>query len=540
MKKTLITIAAGCRNNPAVNAATAWRTALRQAVAENAAGVHFPAGEYHFYAPGTTRIFASYSNNDDGLKQIVFYLEKLQDFTVSGDGAKLVFHGRLSPFLVRECRNITLCGLEIDFAESYAEDAVLLDRNGDTAWMQIGGNWRVSGGKMHFFHDILDNYSGGLRFTAFDRATGDYPPSGFGKSCRNQVLKREKDKVLLPLAMPDDAPEFYLMRHQGRLNPAVVIDRSVDTVVADVTLRRAGGMGFLAQNSENILVENLTVAPAEGRSMGVTDDAVHFSECAGLVEIKNCLLRNTLDDAINIHGVYRKLRYRVGEYLLEGGHFQQFGIWDGRAGDEMELAKAATMQSYGVVHLKSIAPANKQHCFVKFAEPLPAEYVDGDIIRNLRAGKLQVKITGTTISNTRSRGVLVSGTEYAEVSNCDIHAPGAGIFIAGDMNYWYESGPNRNVVIKDNIFRRCHYMKSSVSRAPVTVAPEIPHPVPGTFYHGKISLLNNRFILANGDPALFLRQVTECTMQGNTYEAAPGTELKIADIKECGSVSPAD
>ena len=43
----------------------------------------------------------------------------------------------------------------------------------------------------------------------------------------------------------------------------------------------------------------------------MSDDALHITDCRGKLRIANCRLSGTLDDSINVHGVFRKLKSRI-------------------------------------------------------------------------------------------------------------------------------------------------------------------------------------------------------------------------------------
>ncbi len=48
-----------------------WNRALEQAVKNGDKEIFFPAGTYHFFPEGSRTEYCAYSNNDEGVKQIV-------------------------------------------------------------------------------------------------------------------------------------------------------------------------------------------------------------------------------------------------------------------------------------------------------------------------------------------------------------------------------------------------------------------------------------------------------------------------------------
>ena len=75
-----------------------WTPAVAEALRSHADGLFFPSGVYHFYPEGTETRYLCITNNDEGLKKQVFRVENRDGFTLRGDHAELVFHGRVLPF----------------------------------------------------------------------------------------------------------------------------------------------------------------------------------------------------------------------------------------------------------------------------------------------------------------------------------------------------------------------------------------------------------------------------------------------------------
>lgn len=70
----------------------------------------------------------------------------------------------------------------------------------------------------------------------------------------------------------------------ARYNPAFFISNSENIGIRDVTLYHCGGMGVIAQSSEDIELLRLKVIPAEGRMISITADATHFVNCKGYIK----------------------------------------------------------------------------------------------------------------------------------------------------------------------------------------------------------------------------------------------------------------
>ena len=501
------------------NASARWNAAFRDARKCGDNEIFFPHGTYHFHQDGTAEKYCFFSNNDEGVKQIVFDLDSLDGFTVSGDDALFVFHGRLTPFRLLNCSNITLRGFRIDFAESMVSDAEILRVASDATELKLHGTHWMEGGRLHFIRDAYDNFSNTLAFLQFDPLRKEPLQKPIRFSCPNRILPSPDGTVRLPLAFGQPG-DCFAIKHQGRFNPAIVIDRSENTTVKDVTVHHCGGMALLAQCSTNLVISGLSVIPAANRMISVPDDCIHCADCRGEILIDSCRLENSLDDAINVHGISRRLRTRtVGErfLFLETGHFQQFGLEAARPGDELEFIKNDTLRPYHKARLKSVCPLNKQITGVEFEGELPAEYTDGDCVRNLAAASAVLTVRNCRIRATRPRGILCSGLGRILIENNFIHTPGAGVYISGDANFWFESGPLSDVLIRGNHFEHCCFLHGSTGRAAISILPEIPRELPDFYFHRNIRIRENTFI-GNTSNAVIAHSVNGLDFTQNTVQ----------------------
>ena len=70
--------------------------------------ISFEYGEYHFYEACACRSVFAPSNNETGEKIVAFPLIDCKNVTIDGNGSTFVFHGRLSPFIVKNSSDITI------------------------------------------------------------------------------------------------------------------------------------------------------------------------------------------------------------------------------------------------------------------------------------------------------------------------------------------------------------------------------------------------------------------------------------------------
>ena len=503
---------------PGVAASAALQDALAAAIQGDHV-LHFPPGEYHFYPEGCSRKYCWFSNNDEGIKTIAILLDSVDDFTISGKDALLIFHGRISPLAAFNCRNLKVEGLRVDFADSFVSDADLVCRENGIAWFRLPGQHKVVNGKIVFTEDFYDNLHGKLFFFSYDCEKKELirHPGMIVVENRN-ILSRD-GLVGVPDQFAEVRTDAFLIKHEMRLCPGMVFDHCTNVQLSGVTLHHAAGMGFLLQASDTCTVENCIVAP-RGRRTSVSDDALHITDCRGRIRIADCDLSGTLDDSINVHGVFRNLKFYMpdgGMYYLETGHHQQMGVFNIQPGDHLELRHRKTGVPYCILNVTQAHQVNRSYSVLEFAEKkLPPEFTEGDPAWILET-QAELRVENTRCFPLNGRGILASGLRNIHISGCTFHTYGAGVFIPGDFNYWYESGPVAHAVIENNFFDNCCNSPGGVTREPLTVFPELRELEKDFYYHGSITVRNNRF-RADKRCLISMLSVAEAAVEGNTFE----------------------
>ena len=152
------------------NCTPAVRAALDECRRNGTKGLLFPAGTYHFYPEGTEEKYCYISNNDSGFKKIVFLLKGLSEFSIIGENSRFIFHGRIIPFVVEDCRQINLCGFSVDFDRSFISRAEVLTIGKDWMDLQLTADdlYRIEDDRIVFFDDLYRHLRPYLNFMEFD------------------------------------------------------------------------------------------------------------------------------------------------------------------------------------------------------------------------------------------------------------------------------------------------------------------------------------------------------------------------------------
>ncbi|MBO7680903.1 MAG: right-handed parallel beta-helix repeat-containing protein, partial [Thermoguttaceae bacterium] len=110
-----------------------------------------------------------------------------------------------------------------------------------------------------------------------------------------------------------------------------------------------------------------------------------------------------------------------------------------------------------------------ENCGIENVSETPSVVYRNNVIRNNRA-------RGGLFST--SRPVLIEGNRFDHVS-------GTALLFCGDCSGWYESGPCREVVVRNNQFIDCMGSLYQFCRGIISIYPEIPNlAAQKKFYYG--------------------------------------------------------
>lgn len=536
----------GLKPNTNKNASPVLQKALQKIKAEYKEGdsivIRFAEGHYNFYEKGAAIREYYISNHDqDNPKKVGIALEDMRNLTLDGNGAQFIFHGRMLPVSLLRSTNCSLKNFSIDFATPHIAQIKIVDSSPETgvtfepaSWV----NYRIT--KDSVFETYGEGWtvrpSWGVVFDGETRHlvynTGDLGCKTKGAtevSPRRINVPAWKEKRLKP-------GMFFIMRGWGRPTPGIFLSHDLNTIIDNVKVHYAEGMGLLAQFSENITLEKFGVClkgDDDPRYFTTQADATHFSGCKGKIISCNGLYEGMMDDAINVHGTYLKVVKRVDDHTLIGRymHDQSWGFEWGCPDDEVQFVRSQTMELVGDRnHITSIRPYDKdkidgarEYC-ITFKGPLDKAIneSEGFGIENL-TWTPEVLFAGNVIRNNRARGALFSTPRKTVVEdNLFDHTSGTAVLLCGDCNGWFETGACRDVTIRNNRFINALTSLYQFTEAVISIYPEIPD-LAGQqkYFHGGkeggIIIENNEFDTFDS-PILYAKSVDGLLFRGNTIK----------------------
>ncbi len=457
--------------------------------------LRFEEGRYNFHEKGCAEREYYISNHDQtNPKKVGLALEDMKNLTVDGQGAELIFHGRMLPVSLLRSENCTLKNLHIDFENPHISQVKVIENDPQKGIVFEPAQWvkyRIT--KDGFFETFGDGWTmrhnygiafeGDTKHLVYNTSDVYCPIKGVKEIAPRRILAPEwKDQRLVPGTV-------MALRGWYRPTPGIFLSHDVNTTIENVQVHYAEGMGLLAQLCENITLDKFGVClrgENDPHYFTTQADATHFSGCKGKIVSRNGLYEGMMDDAINVHGTYLKVVKRVDDRTLVGRymHNQAWGFEWGCIGDEVQFVRSNTMELIGETNrIASIRPYDKEQIagarefLITFAEPVDAAINEksGFGIENL-TWTPEVLFAGNVIRNNRARGTLFSTPKATVVEdNLFDHTSGAAVLLCGDCNGWYETGACRNVIIRKNRFVNALTNLFQFTNAVISIYPEIPN-----------------------------------------------------------------
>ena len=327
-------------------------------------------GRYDFHPQDAASRNYYVSNHDQPQPRPVGVpLEDLHDFVLDGQGAELVFHGRMMPMSLVRSTDCTLKNFSIDFANPQISQITIVESNAEKGttfkpapWVKYRisdkGDFITYGDGWAFRHQYAIAFEGDTRHIVYNTADL-YCPIANVKEVGEGLLNAPgwKDSRLKPGTV-------LALRSWERPSPGLFVTHCKDTKLHNIKMHYAEGMGLLAQMSENLDLDGFSVClkgDNDARYFTTQADATHFSGCKGKITSVNALYEGMMDDAINVPGTYLRIVKRlsnntvVGQYM----HGQAYGFYWGGEDDKVQFVNSTTMEITEANSIEDIEPYDK-------------------------------------------------------------------------------------------------------------------------------------------------------------------------------------
>ena len=313
--------------------------------------------------------------------------------------------------------------------------------------------------------------------------------------------------------------EYVCLYHKVYGGVCIYFGDCDQSTLRDVTVHSFPGMGFYSTDrSTNITVERYRVERPKRttRLTSTNADGSKYVHTGGMLTIKDCYYEGMGDDAINIHSSYGKVVQRDGKTLsmarIRRGQEVDVSARYVLQGDTVEFYDGKTMVPKGTA---KVLERDDQSITLDVA---PDRVVVGDLFNNISMTP-KVRILGVEVHRNRARGFLLQSQDVI-VEKCKILNPtGIGIFVTMDVNYWFESGQGKDVILRNNTIVGAN--KHLLREGAITV--KCGHDSGGTDYpagvHRNVKILHNT-IRDTMNSGIYACSTDGIEIRGNTIEHA--------------------
>lgn len=546
-----------------------------------------------------TRLYHTSNTNsvENPTKTIGILIEDQEDLTVEGNGSLFIMHGDMMALAVVRSKNVTLHDFSWDFAVPTVAEMTAVDL-GTTEdgkaytdfWIpaccpyiirgtsiQWQGGENLSGEQYWTNSNYFNPNYGMVCHIPGEEMSRNMYATGIFESISSIVTTEENEEGSTvrityngnrpglgvntgmeadpsnPLTM-QKGMLFELTTNAVRKTAGAFTWESEHVTAREVNVHFMHGFGWLIQMSKDVYYYDCNLTPREGSGHRTVSyaDGIHASGAAGELVIENCNFSDTHDDPINLHGTFTRVEQRVDDntLVLKYIHNQQGGFPQFHVGDQVAFFTRDTLESTDNETLYTVAevlanPGDDGNDWktmrIRFEETLPenlSDRISGQpkyVAENVTYAP-EVTIRNCTFANTPTRGilcttrnkVLIEGNTFKNMSM-------ATIYLSNDSNEWYESGPIRDMTIRNNTF----YIKSvgrtaweyapAVYVNPVTKGGGLPsedNPI-----HKNITIEGNTFFM-DRDTVVKAESVENLTIRNNKiYRMNPDISIKLSANK---------
>lgn len=450
--------------------------------------IRFQKGEYHFYAdfcPFQT-VYASNTDSDRyPEKKAAIGICNMKNLTIDGGGSMFIMHGKMIAVKVTVSENITLQNFSWDFPTAGTLEMKVVDGGTFHTDFELPQEcqWEIKGSSIYWFE--LSPFSGEKYWcnkgqskshcvVVLDAASHNasrYPLSDGPFFMARKIKKLSQNKVRITYFKPASKAHikdriFEMCTTNKRDCVGAFFSESKNIFVENVNVHYMHGFSWLTQMCDTVSFIGCNFIPRKNTDRFVTSfaDHIHVSGAKGRVHIENCNFSNAHDDPINIHGTYTRVKQALSDktLLLEYVHNQQNGFKQYHPGDKVVFYKRENLEALHNEReftVKSVIDPlcegnSVKEMKVEFTEALPKEltYKGKYACENVTYTP-EVYIGSCRFELIPTRGILCTTRKKVLIENNIFDGMTmASIYLSNDCNDWYESGPIRDMTIRNNEF----------------------------------------------------------------------------------------
>ena len=471
---------------------------------------------------------------------VCVYINNLENVIIDFNGATLFLYGALQPFIIRDSKNIEIKNLVVKYDRPFYTQMKLVEKGEGylKCLVDKGFPYEVRDGE---FIPYSDNWrdetvkNAYVFMQEFDPATHDgieWPVVLLGDKTKDRCYLPWGDEACSILAYQEGEylvfkghkiPEYnvgsiLILCVDNRDISSVTAYNSKDLKFTNYRIINGHGMGLMPVYCENITVDGLKYFYDEMSSSIAANsaDGIHAVSSKGDIIIKNSIFNGTIDDALNIHSNFYSV-LGTDKNVIKAktpDPVDFFKIFD--KGDEIAIYNGHSMEELyrrKILNIIKLGRFTYEFTLDKEVGEIP----EGSLIENMST-QPNVHIDNCSFgkANTHLR-FQTRGKVLIENSKTDMD-----LMTTGDTNYWYESSPVCDMVMRNMYFN----VKNRPAFASI---PEFRSTEKAPYYHKNITIENSTF---TNKFAAYFRFTDNITFKDNVNLS--GEKLEII-LDHCGT-----
>jgi polygalacturonase len=405
------------------------------------------------------------------LRHAVIVKDK-KNVTLDFNGATVVCHGRIQPFLFLNCENITIKNVKIDYDRPFYTQGKVLEcdkehirfvpskgfdcRVEDSYLYALSDTWEKNLNDwlpLFWLYDKDATQSKSIMLANIGKET--FPLENPPMPVKQLLAEQEGDSIVLRGEFPEDWTadnNMVLITHEPRDKNSFVFIGCKNVVMGGIQLLSGAAFGTVALRCENVFVDGYHIISdynGNERMICANADGIHTYNCRGQVQIRNCYMEGLLDDTVNVHGNYLRISKVDGQTLTL--------ICDNTEldpnmkmilpGDRIAIYHQRTQKQNGLFTVTAIEPDAGSRGYRCTVQEPTEHLVSGDVVENMTA---QPEILIENCYFGKFRGTMrLQSRGKTVVRDCVFDNEIVSMIFTGDTTYWFESSPVNDVLIEN-------------------------------------------------------------------------------------------
>ncbi len=493
------------------------------------------------------------SENRNGQRNVAIYLKNKKNIVIDGNGATIMIHGKMTPFLFDNCENIIVKNLVVDYyCPTMTEFTVLENNNGlckikinDECLYEVKRNNLIFkgetgiNGKPYWKHGYIANKRHYKLLDPETKLFRDFSRKDIEfisvKDIGNNILQCELKNKEVYLPQNSIIQTRSIVRDQT----GALFNRCKNLYFENLRVKFMHGLGMVSQFCENVTYINCDFTPKENRTAASTADFFQFSGCKGDLLLDNIKASCAHDDYVNVHGTHLRVvrkNKRNNTITVRFMHHESWGFQAFQKGDELEFIRWDTLIPYGKTRVIDYKRLNDTDIRLYLDRPLPDDLVLGkDVVENA-TWTPNITVRNCNFGLTCGRGILATTRGKVVIENNifkDVWGP--ALLIEDDCNFWFESGYTTEVVFRNNIVDNCDYIKMYEGSPVIKYSPKVMNENSNEFVHGSLLVENNEFKnpVENDAFLISLEYLRKAEIKNNTFHKPFNVTKKVVgDVVE--------